>query len=90
MRWAKRAGVKLFRLSSSTGRSSRKSQVFRLDPPVTPVGKLGRKKLSRENPFSNVKESPIWASAEKGRFRLTDKSDCVRNGLTSSIPHPKN
>ena len=28
--------VKLFRLSFSTGQSSRKSQVFRLDPPVDP------------------------------------------------------
>ena len=53
MRWVRKAGVKLFRLSFWTDRSSRKSQVFRLDPPV---GKLG--------PFS------------------TDKSDCVRNGLS--------
>ena len=35
----------------STDRSSRKSRVFRLDPPV---GKRSRKKLSRKNPFSTV------------------------------------
>ena len=50
MRWVKKTGVKLFRLSFSTDRPSRKS-VFRLDPPV---GKLGRKKLSRKGPFSTV------------------------------------
>ena len=43
--------VQLFRLSFPTGRSSRKSQVFRLDPPVA---KLSRKKLSRKRPFSTV------------------------------------
>ena len=35
----------------STDISSRKSQVFRLDPPV---GKLSRKKLIRKSPFSTV------------------------------------
>ena len=39
---------KVFRLSFSTGGSSRKSRVFRLDPPV---GILSRKKLSRKSPF---------------------------------------
>ena len=39
---------KTFRLSFSTGGSSRKSGVFRLDPPV---GILSRKKLSRKRLF---------------------------------------
>ena len=30
------------------------------------------KKFSRKSPFSNAKESTIWASVEKGRFRLTN------------------
>ena len=53
MGWDKKTGIKLFRLSFSTGRSSRKSQVFRLDPLV---GKLSRKKLSKKSPspFSTV------------------------------------
>ena len=42
---------KRFRPSFLTDRSSRKSQVFRLD---SPVGKLSRKKLSRTSPFSIV------------------------------------
>ena len=42
---------KLFRLSFWTGRSSRKSPFFRLDPPV---GKLNRRRLSRKSPFSTV------------------------------------
>ena len=42
---------KLFRLSFSTGRSSQKSQVFRLDPTV---GKLSRKKLSRKTQSEKV------------------------------------
>ena len=46
-----KTGVKLFRLTFSTDRSSRKSHVFRLDPPV---GKLSRKKLSRKSPSSTV------------------------------------
>ena len=68
MRWVKKTGGKLFRLSFSTGRSSRKSQVFRKDPPV---GKLSRKKLIRK---------PDLGFGRKGPFS-TDKSDCVRNGL---------
>ena len=42
---------KTFRQSFSTGGSSRKSRVFRLDPPV---GILSRKKLSRKSPFSTA------------------------------------
>ena len=61
--------VELFRLIFPTGGSSRKSRVFRLNPPV---GILSRKKLSRKSSFSTVQESPIWASVEKGRFRLTN------------------
>ena len=63
---------RLFRPSFSTGIPGRKSEVFRLDPPV---GELSRKSF-----FSTVKGSPIWASVEKGRLS-TDKSDCVRNSL---------
>ena len=40
MRWFEKTGVKLFRLSFSTDRSGRKSQVFPLDPSV---GELKRK-----------------------------------------------
>ena len=46
MRGVKKTGVKLFRLSFSTDRSSRKSRFFLLDPPG---GKLSRKKLSRKS-----------------------------------------
>ena len=51
MRWVQKTGIKLFPLSFSTDRFSRKSRVFRLDPPV---GKLSRKKWSRKGPFSTV------------------------------------
>ena len=54
--------------------SSRKSQLFRLDPPVE---KLSRKRLSRKGPFLTVQESPIWTSVENGRPVSTDKSDCL-------------
>ena len=37
MRWVKKTRVKLFRLSFSTGSSSRKSLLFRLDSPVEKV-----------------------------------------------------
>ena len=47
----KKTGVKLFRPSFSTGGSSRKSRVFRLDPPV---GIFSRKKFSRKSPFSTA------------------------------------
>ena len=42
---------KLFRLSFSTGRSSRKSQLYRLD---APVGEFSRKKLSPKSPLLTV------------------------------------
>ena len=42
---------KTFWAEFSTGGSSRKSRVFRLDPPV---GIISRKKLSRNNPFSTA------------------------------------
>ena len=51
MRSVQKTRGKLFRLSFSTGGSSPKSRVFRLDPPV---GILSRKKLSRKSPFSTV------------------------------------
>ena len=65
MRSVQKTRVKLFQLSFSTGGSSRKSRVFRLDPPV---GILSRKKSSRKGPFSTVEENSMWASVEKGRF----------------------
>ena len=77
MRWVKKTGVKLYRLSFSIDRSSGRSQVFRLDPPV---GKLSRKKLSgKKSPFS----------CKKARFGLQSKTAdctvytvlCIRNGL---------
>ena len=71
MRWVKKTGVILFRLRFSTDSSSRKSQVFRLDPPV---GKLSGKTLSRKSPFLTVLDSPIWASVENGRFRLINST----------------
>ena len=83
MRWVKQTCVKLFRLSFSTDRSSRKSQVFRLD---APVGKLDRKTLSRKSqPFKSqsfydfVRE-PDFGFSRKRPFS-TDQSDCIRNGL---------
>ena len=51
MRWVKKAGVPLFRLSLSTDRSSKKNRVVRLDPPAA---KFSRKKLSPKSPFSTV------------------------------------
>ena len=80
MRSVKKTGVKLFRLSLSTGGSSRKSRVFRLDPPV---GILSRKKLSRKSPFSTVRKLDLGFSRK--RPFSTDKSDCIRNGLTPSL-----
>ena len=48
----KKTSEKLFQLNFPlTDRSSRKSQVFRLDPQV---GKLSRKKLSQKSPLSTV------------------------------------
>ena len=60
--------------------SSRKSRVFRLDPPV---GILSRKKLSKKCPVSTVQERPIWASFSRKRPFSTDKPDCIRNVLVS-------
>ena len=51
MRSVQKTRVKLFRLSFSTGGSSRKSRVVRLDPPV---GILSRKKLSLKRAFSTT------------------------------------
>ena len=75
--------VKLFRLSFSTDRSSRKSQVFRLDPPVgTQLEKVELKK-----PFFGCVRKPDLGFSRKRPFS-TDKSDCIRNGLIApkSLP----
>ena len=68
---------KLFRLSFSTGRSSRICQVFRLDPPA---GQPSRKKLS----FFDCVRQP--GSSRKGRFRR-DKFDRVINSLRTGHQH---
>ena len=84
MRSVQKTRVKIFRLSFSTGGSSRKSRVFRLDPPV---GILSRKKLSRKSeskePFFDCVRRPDLGFSRKRPFS-TDKSDCIRNGLMSS------
>ena len=77
MRWVKKTCVKLFRLSFLTDRSSRKSQVFRLDPPFV---KLSRKKMSRKALFRLCKTAHLGFSRK--RPFSTDKSDCIRNGLS--------
>ena len=73
MRSVQKTRVQLFRLSFSTGGFSRKSRVFRLDPPV---GILSRKKL----PFFDRVRKPDLGFSRKRPFS-TDKSDCIRNGL---------
>ena len=73
MRWVQKTGEKLFRLNFSADRSSRISQVFRLDPPV---GKLSRKKSSRKALFRLCKAILIQSnlSVENGCFRLKPNS----------------
>ena len=75
MRWVKKTGRKLFRLSFSTDRSSRKSQVFRLDPPV---GKTQSKKIESKK-VDCIRKLDLGFSRK--RPFSTDKSDCIRNGL---------
>ena len=60
MRSVKKNRVKLFRLSFSTGGSSRKSRVFRRDPPV---GILSRKKFES-------KKQALFRLRKKARFGL--------------------
>ena len=79
MRWVKKTGEKLFRLNFSTDRSSRKSQVFRLDPPV---GKLSGRKLdlgiSRKRPFSTNKSDCIRNGLRKfHKSKLDIKWHCI-------------
>ena len=91
-RWLQKSGVKLFRLSFSTGRSSRKCQVFRLDPPVGNIqskksnfstGSPSRKTQSKK-PFFDCVRKPDLGFSGKRPFS-TDKSDCVRNALSPII-----
>ena len=79
MRSVQKTRVKLFRLGFSTGGSSRKSRVFRLDPPV---GFLSRKKVESKKPFFDCVRKPDLGFSRKRPFS-TDKSDCIRNGLTT-------
>ena len=62
--------VKLFRLSFSTGSASRNSQ---------------SKKVESKKPFFDcVRKLDLGFSRE--RPFSTDKSDCIRNGLTDAFP----
>ena len=77
MRWVQKSGVKLFRLSFSTG-SSRKSRVFS-------TGSASRrnsqsKKVESKKPFLDCARKPDLGFSRKRPFS-TDKSDCIRNGL---------
>ena len=70
MRWVKKTRVKRFRLSFSTGRSSRKSSASR---------KISRKKLSQISSFAfstvyDVRKPDLGFSCTKKRFLLTNPS----------------
>ena len=65
---------KLFRLSFSTGGSSRKSRVFRLNR-----NSQSKKVVSKKSFFDCVR-MPDLGFSRKRPFS-TDKSDCIRNGL---------
>ena len=75
MRSVQKIRVNLFRLSFSTGGSSRKSRVFRLDPPV---GILSKKKVESKKPFFDCVRKPDLGLRK--RPFSTDKSDCIRSG----------
>ena len=66
MRCLKKTRVKLFRLSSSTGSPNRKTH---------------SKNVQSKKPFFDCIRNPDLGPSRKGPFS-TDKSDCVRNGLT--------
>ena len=68
MRSVKKARVKLFRLSFLTG--------------SPPVEILSRKKLSRKSSFFDSVRKLDLGFSRKKTFS-TDKSDCIRNDLTS-------
>ena len=65
MRSVQKTGVKLFRLSFSTGSASRNSQ---------------SKKVESKTPFFDCVGKPDWGFSRKRPFS-TDKSDCIKNGL---------
>ena len=71
MRWVAKTSEKLFRLSFSTDRSSRKSQVFRLDP----VGKLSRKKVESKKPFFDCVRKLDLGFSRKRLKNLTFRLD---------------
>ena len=76
MRWVKKTGVKLFRLS------------FRLTDPVekvefstgSPSRKTQSKKVESKKPYFDCVRKPDLGFSRKRPFS-TDKSDCIRNGL---------
>ena len=74
MRWVQKSGVELFRLSFSTGSSSRKTQ---------------SKKVESKKPFFDcvlVRKLNLGFSRKRSKKPFsTDKFDCVRNGLTAKF-----
>ena len=70
MRWVRKSGVKLSRLSFSTGSASRNSQ---------------SKIVESRKPFFDCVREPDLGFSRKIPFS-TDKPDCIRNDLHIDLP----
>ena len=97
MRWVQKSGVKLFRMGFSTGGSSRKVEFFdrRIQSKKSSfsTGSASRncqsKKVESTKPFFELCKKDRSGFSRKRPF-LTDKSDCIRNGLKSQFVKKQN
>ena len=79
MRWDKKARVKLFRLSFSTGTIPSRNLTFSTG---SPSRKTQSKKVESTKLFFDCVRKPDLGLSRKRPFS-TEKSDCVRNCLST-------